>query len=74
MMTKKDYIKFADMIAERKSMLHRTFTHDADENAQFIMDFVQMDMIRVFEADNPNFDEVRFNQYIDKRVEQLSHH
>jgi hypothetical protein len=70
-MTKKDYVKFADMIAERKAFII-AMTHD-----QFYIGYdsaifdVQWFITDIFKSDNPSFDSDRFNQYIDNKVESI---
>lgn len=72
MMTKKDYIKFADMIAQAKSDAI-WFEKNQDYLAQrmFQISLIQDDMIALFKSDNPNFDETRFNEYIERKVKSL---
>lgn len=52
-MTKKDYIKFANMFAFRYSV-----SEDYLETS--VIDNIVYDMIRILKEDNPNFDEAKF--------------
>lgn len=70
MMHKKQYIQFADMIAEHMSYL---ISLNVQIDAVSELQSIQGDLIRIFKADNPNFDEDVFNQYIEKRVRINSH-
>lgn len=81
MMTKQDYVKFAEMIAERKSINIRASKNESDNSMltyaygyDLALTQITDDMIKLFSDDNPNFDAERFNQYIDKRVKQLTSH
>jgi len=65
-MTKKDYIKFADMIARNKAQAQES------PNSYLTIGAIQDDMIVLFKLDNPAFDAARFNAYIDKRVKELT--
>jgi hypothetical protein len=88
MMSKKDYTKFAEMIAKRRYRIERQKDykdslvqsyqyHVGFEDCLNWMEFelgqLYSDMIDIFQSDNPSFDANRFNDYIEKRVEELSH-
>ena len=68
-MTKKDYIKFADMIAERKAIKDNPPMLETVRQAE--LNSIQSELINIFESDNPSFDADRFNQYIDNRVKSI---
>jgi len=79
-MTKKDYIKFADMIAElKKDSLDRqnAWGYHTEEDTAYnngcidMLDDTKQHMLRLFESDNPNFDASRFNNYIENKVKQI---
>lgn len=87
-MSKKDYIKFAEMIAKRRYKIQRQKDYkgslvqslayhigfdDCLNWVEFELDEMYSDLIDLFISDNPAFDARRFNDYIDKRVNELSH-
>jgi hypothetical protein len=62
-MTRKDYIKFADALKERRRTLNpysgdQTYYEDVSYNVA--LDDIADDMCRIFAADNGNFDRSRF--------------
>ena len=72
MMTKKDYIKFADMIAKMEVEFYE-YMDESRFDAGYTMatKHIKERMIQLFKSDNPNFDENRFNQYIENKVKSL---
>lgn len=64
-MTKKDYIKFADMMVS----LHRMTTSEVFGNGSIPMFQVNNELVKVFESDNANFDIEKWNAYLKKRTE-----
>lgn len=85
-MTKKDYIKFADMIAkqrakeekaynqyyEKTKMINVATSSDAYyEGRDDVLHEMINKIIELFKQDNPAFDEDRFNQYIEQKVKSL---
>lgn len=72
-MTKKDYVKFADMIAENKANIDLRTNNDAEFSCGMIhmLATIRDEMIQLFKSDNPNFDASRFNDYIENKVKQI---
>jgi len=72
-MTKKDYIKFAEMIARRTSQYISKSKHVTEKDFTFMgIDIIQSDLIDILKADNSAFNVEKFNAYIKKRVKELS--
>lgn len=63
-MSKKDYIKFAQMIADHKINLWQ------DIKTQACLDSIQAELCILFKRDNPNFSKSRFNDFIEKLVNE----
>ena len=60
-MTKKDYIKFADLLI-------RIFKSTETNKEQEILEMVRSGLIDIFQADNDNFNAERFNEYITSKT------
>jgi len=60
-MTKKDYIKFADMLA-------KTYNETADEKEHEALEIVRERITEIFASDNENFNADKFNEYITKKT------
>ena len=76
MMTKKDYVKFAELIA-REYVKQHTLKNRDSSNCKYSCHIRQIDSIKnriiaLFESDNLDFDADGFNAYIDKRVKELT--
>ena len=75
MMTKKDYVRFADMIAENKIRLNHEIENNSASNISLgfkvCLDNFTNSMIQLFQSDNPNFNASRFNNYIENKVKKI---
>jgi len=65
-MTKKDYIKFADMFSERFNKLDRRVGTSIAEQQELLT--IIEDTMAIFSEDNPRFDKQRFIQYINTKT------
>lgn len=68
-MTRKDYIKFADMIKKKKEQLKElenleTYKGEWLEGSTLTLDYIVDNMIEIFKADNFKFNTTRFLEYI----------
>jgi len=70
-MTKKDFVKFAELIRKYKNNSQLAITYMEDnkqlvETANALYRILLDGTIEIFEADNPRFDKQRFIDYINK--------
>jgi hypothetical protein len=70
-MTKKDYIKFAKMIAEQKFNVMTYGESMYADGFRACLDDIKNDLIAIFESDNPSFNVDKFNDYIDNLVQNM---
>jgi type IV secretory pathway protease TraF len=76
-MTKKDYVKFAKMIAEQQAGINNIKLAKSDKSdmykfgLQSMLNSIKSELIIMFQSDNPSFDSVRFNQFIDSQVKSI---
>ena len=61
-MTRKDYIKFADMTVD--------MFEDVENTDSCTMHIMIDYLTQIFKQDNPRFDKIRFEDYIAKRTER----
>jgi len=73
-MTRKDYIKLADAIAEARITAIVSQPDDEQVGAGIHrgVGLVKMEIIKALRLDNPRFDVDRFNTHIEKRVAKYS--
>ena len=66
-MTKKNYVAFADMMAELKPEFNANKKYE--KGARYAMYFeIMQGMCEVFEEDNPRFDAERFAEWVGKKA------
>lgn len=63
-MTKKDYIKFAELLKFHKPTMDEG--KNIPEDVLEMYEKIKYSIIKLFENDNPNFDSSRFIDYINK--------
>lgn len=61
-MTKKDYIKFADLLI-------RLYKDTTDEKEQNMLEMVRVGISEIFSEDNERFNAIRFNEYITDKTQ-----
>jgi len=61
-MSRKDYIKFATLLKNMKTDIHKNNNDDYN----FVLNFndVYNGLVEIFRTDNPRFDEIRFKNFI----------
>lgn len=59
-MSKKDYIKFAKMLAEEREFLQSRIEEPPYQSYNFEMGVIANKIADIFADDNPNFDNKRF--------------
>ena len=65
-MTRKDYIKFADMTVDM---------FEDDTNTDSCTMHIMIDyLMHIFKQDNSRFDKTRFEDYIEKRTKRFKRH
>ena len=67
-MSKKDCIKFAMLIAKYRS---ESVSAGMPQSVLDTIESMQLDMINIFESDNPSFDADRFNQFVNDEVKKI---
>ncbi len=63
-MTKKDYIKFADLLIR----VFKSHLNTNTEKEQEILEMVRSGLIDILSEDNPNFNQEKFNDYITQKT------
>ena len=63
-MTKKDYIKFAEVLAQR---------YEDMSSDQYTVDVIRKRLEEIFIEDNPNFNTQKFTDYINKRIKEIKY-
>jgi len=74
MRTKKDYVKFAEMIAEQQNGVNHVSVNSNDYifGLQTMLNSIKHELICIFAQNNVNFDVHKFEKHIDKLANQSS--
>ena len=70
-MNRKDYIKFAKMLAHTQPIRNPTYSDESYNRALRLWNEIKERIIEIFEEDNALFDRTKFENYIEKEFEDL---